>query len=53
MSKTNSTNKIRKDLESLTKDELIHLILTFAPPSFMQNIKSQFATQKEALALFT
>ena len=52
MSKTNSTNKIRKDLESLTKDELIHLILTFAPPSFMKNIKSQFATQEEALALF-
>jgi len=52
MSKTNSTNKIRKYLESLTKDELIHLILKFAPPSFMNNINSQFATPKEALALF-
>ena len=52
MSKANSTDKMHNYLESLTKDELIHLILKFAPPSFIEHIKSQFASKKEALTLF-
>lgn len=52
MSKANSTDNIRHDLERLTKDELIHLILTLAPQSFLENIKSQFASQEEALRVF-
>ncbi|MDM8515545.1 hypothetical protein QUF76_05040 [Desulfobacterales bacterium HSG16] len=51
MSKSHSTNKVCKHLERMTKNELIHLILTLAPPNFIKNISSQFATQKEALAL--
>ncbi len=52
MSKTRSTNKARKYLENLTRDELIDLILKFAPQSFIDNINSQFASKKEALTIF-
>ncbi|MDM8523449.1 hypothetical protein QUF80_08770 [Desulfococcaceae bacterium HSG8] len=52
MSKARSTHKIRRHLESLTKDELINVILKFAPQSFLENIKSQFASKKEALRIF-
>lgn len=52
MSKSNSKVKIHNYLESLTKDELITLILKFAPQSFIDNINSQFASKKEALAIF-
>ena len=52
MSKANSKSKIRNYLESLTKDELITLILKFAPQSFIDNINSQFASKKEALTIF-
>jgi len=52
LSKTRSTNKIRNYLESLTKDELIPLILKFAPQSFIDNINGQFASQEEALTIF-
>ena len=50
MGKANS--KIPNHLESLTKDELVHLILKFAPQSFIDNINSQFASKKEALTIF-
>ncbi len=52
MSKARSTDKVRHYLESLTKDELIHLIVKFAPQSFIENIQSQFASQEEALTIF-
>ena len=52
MSKSNSKGKIHNYLESLTKDELITLILKFAPQSFIDNINSQFASKKEALTIF-
>ena len=48
----NSTDKMRHYLKSLTKDELIHLIFKFGPPIFFENIKSQFASKKEALTQF-
>jgi len=43
---------MRTYLESLTKDELITLILKFAPQSFVDNIHGQFAGRKEALTIF-
>jgi hypothetical protein len=52
MSKANSKSKIRNYIESLTKDELITLIVNFAPQSFIDNINSQFASKKEALTIF-
>ena len=52
MSKASSSDKTRNYLESLTKDELINLILKFAPQSFIDNINSQFASKKEALTIF-
>lgn len=52
MSKANSTDTMCHYLESLTKDELIHFIVKFAPQSFLENIKSQFASQQEALTIF-
>ena len=52
MSKTRSTTKARKYLENLTRDELIDLIVKFAPQSFIDNINSQFASKKEALTIF-
>lgn len=52
MSKANSKSKIRNYIESLTKDELITLILKFAPQSFIDNINSQFVSKKEALTIF-
>ena len=52
MNKTSSTDKVRNYLESLTKDELIALILKLAPQSFIDNINSQFASKKEALTIF-
>ncbi|MBT9438946.1 MAG: hypothetical protein GAS50_07110 [Desulfobacterales bacterium] len=52
MSKADSKSKIRNYIESLTKDELIALILKFAPQSFIDNINSQFASKKEALTIF-
>lgn len=52
VSKASSTDKMRNYLESLTKDELVNLILKFAPQSFIDNINSQFASKKEALTIF-
>ncbi|MDP6749275.1 MAG: hypothetical protein QGH37_20065 [Candidatus Poribacteria bacterium] len=52
MERNSSTNKIRNYLESLTRDELINLILKFAPQSLIDNISSQFARKKEPLTIF-
>ncbi|MBF0290238.1 MAG: hypothetical protein HQM14_20675 [SAR324 cluster bacterium] len=52
MDKTNSKNKIRSYLESQTKEELIDLILKFAPQSFVDNINSRSSNKKQALAIF-
>ena len=48
MSKSNSKKKIINYLESLTKEQLIDLILKFAPQSFLDSINVQFASQDEA-----
>ncbi len=52
MRKTNPTDTLCQYLERLTKDELIRLIVKFAPQSFRDNIESQFASQEEALTIF-
>jgi len=52
MSKSNSQKKTQNYLESLTKEELIGLILKFAPQNFLDSINSQFANQDEAMILF-
>ena len=52
MSKANSKGKIRNYLESLTKDELITLILKLSPQSFIDNINSQFSNKNETLTIF-
>lgn len=51
MSRTDSKKKTINYLESLTKEELINLILKFAPQSFFNKINSQFSSQDEAIAL--
>lgn len=53
MSKANSADKTRNYLKSHTKEELIDLILKLAPESFIENINSQFASQPEALRIFS
>lgn len=52
MKASNATKKIINHLESLTKEELISLILQFAPQSFFDAINSQFASQRQAKAIF-
>lgn len=51
MSKSNSKKKIINYLESLTKEQLIDLILKFAPQSFLNSINVQFALQDEAVLI--
>ena len=51
MSKAKSTDRMRKHLERLTKDELIELILKFAPQSFVDNVHGQYAGEREALTI--
>ena len=48
MSKAKSTDRMRNHLKSLTKDELIELILKFAPQSFVDNVHGQYASEREA-----
>jgi hypothetical protein len=43
---------VRTYLDSLTKEELIDFILTFAPPSFLETVKGRLASQQEAVAMF-
>lgn len=52
MSRSNSNNKIRDYLESLTKEKLIELILKFAPQSFLDSINIQSADSGEAKIIF-
>lgn len=52
MSKSNSKKKIINYLESLTKEQLIDLILKFAPQNFLDSINVQFAPQNEAVLIF-
>ena len=47
-----SKNKTLNYLKNLTKEELINLIINFAPESFFDTIQSQFASEKEALVIF-
>lgn len=47
-----STEKIEKYLESLTKEELISLVLKLAPQTFFDAINAQFASQSETKAIF-
>ena len=52
MGRANSKKKIRNYLESLTKENLIDLILKFAPQSFFDSINVQLASQDEAVVIF-
>ncbi len=52
MSKANSKKKTQNYLESLTKEELINLILKVAPQNFLDTIDSQFASQDGAMLIF-
>lgn len=47
-----STENIDNYLQSLTKEELISLILKLAPQTFFDAINAQFASQKEAKTIF-
>ena len=47
-----STEKIENYLASLTKEELISLVLKLAPQTFFDAINAQFASQSEAKAIF-
>ncbi len=51
MSKPNLKKRTLTYLNNLTKEELIELVLKFAPKSFFENINSQFASQDEAMNL--
>lgn len=44
--------KIKNYLNSFTKEELINLVLKFAPQNFLDTIYMQFASQNEAEILF-
>ena len=52
MKPSSSTEKIENYLASLTKEELISLVLTLAPQTFFDAINAQFASQSEAEAIF-
>ena len=52
MKPPNSTAKVESYLASLTKEELIGLILKLAPQTFFDAINAQFASQREAKAIF-
>lgn len=47
-----STEKIEDYLASLTKEELIRLILKLAPKTFFDAVNAQFASKSEAKAIF-
>ena len=47
-----STEKIENYLASLTKEELISLVLKLAPQTFFDAINAQFASQSEAKVIF-
>ena len=52
MKTSNSTEKIENYLGSLTKEELISLILKLAPQTFFDAINAQFASQGQAKTIF-
>ena len=52
MKKSNSIEKIENCLGSLTKEELISLILKLASQPFFDAINAQFASQSQAKAIF-
>ena len=52
MKQPRSTEKIENYLASLTKEELISLILKLAPRTFLDAINAQFASQREAKTIF-
>lgn len=52
MTPPSSTENIESHLQSLTKEELINLVLKLAPQTFFDAISAQFASQKEAKAIF-
>ena len=51
MSKPNLKKRTLTYLNNLTKEELIELVLKFAPKSFFENINRQFVSQDEAMNL--
>ena len=52
MTPLSSTKNIKNYLQSLTKEELINLVLKLAPQTFFDAINAQFASQNEAKAIF-
>lgn len=52
MSQDKATQTLYQHLESLTKAELIQLIIKFAPESFRTTIHSRVATEEEARIIF-
>jgi hypothetical protein len=52
MKKSNSTEKIEKYLKNLTKEELVTLILKFAPKTFLDALHIQFVDEDEAKVIF-
>ncbi len=52
MKPPSSTENIENYLQSLTKEELMNLVLKLAPQTFFDAINAQFASQKEAKAMF-
>lgn len=52
MKSSSSIEKIERYLASLTKEELISLILKIAPQTFLDTINARFASQSEAKAMF-
>lgn len=52
MRRTDSRQKSRDYLGNLTKEELVELILKFAPQSFIDAINQQFISEREATKIF-
>ena len=46
MSENNTKNKIHNYLNTLTKNELIELVLKFYPEDFINNINGKFYNEK-------
>lgn len=52
MSENNIKNKIHNYLNTLTKNELIELVLKFYPEDFIHNINGKFYNKKEEIIAF-
>ena len=48
-----SSGLIKKHLKSLSKDELVDLVMRFAPKGFITQVKNSYSGGSETIALFT